>query len=520
LEHKLNLIKKELTATKTDPRVDQILKLAVMAVGGQGGGVLANWIDKLCRAQGYACQATSVAGVAQRTGATIYYIEMAPMSDRLPVFSLAPAAGDVDILIASEMMEVGRAIMRGFVTPDRTTLIGSTHRALAVSEKTVPGDGIAASSEVFAAAEIAAKKLILLDMEEIAINAKSVVSASLFGALAASEALPFPHEAFEESIRSSGKGVEASLCAFNDAIIAVKNPLPRNPTNKGGDEQELKIVGPERLMREWKDLISEIALMPKEIHKMANLGLKKVVDFQNTKYGREYIKVLKEIISQDSANKSYSLSIQSAKHIANAMAYDDIIRVADLKTRSKRTARIQKEMGVTKDNRLKITEYFHPRAEEVVGLFPKAFGKWFEQSSKRMKQLDKMVNKGRRIRSTSLPAFLTLYLLAGLRGYRTKTLRHEVERIHREEWINKFMSFLPEQYDLAVEIVKCRRLIKGYSDTHVRGLSKFDRVISGAKLVTGREDAAQWIERLREAALLDEQGEALDGALKTIKTIA
>ena len=85
---------------------------------------------------------------------------------------------------------------------------------------------------------------------------------------------------------------------------------------------------------------------------------------------------------------------------------------------------------------------------------------------------------------------------------------------------NKFMSFLPEQYDLAVEIVKCRRLIKGYSDTHVRGLSKFDRVISGAKLVTGREDAAQWIERLREAALLDEQGEALDGALKTIKTIA
>ena len=78
-------------------------------------------------------------------------------------------------------------------------------------------------------------------------------------------------------------------------------------------KKNLKIVGPKRLMREWKDLISEIALMPKEIQKMANLGLKKVVDFQNTKYGREYIKLLKEIISQDSANKSYSLSIQSAK---------------------------------------------------------------------------------------------------------------------------------------------------------------------------------------------------------------
>ena len=199
----MNIIETELKASKTDPRVDQILKLAIMAVGGQGGGVLANWIDKLCRSQGYACQATSVAGVAQRTGATIYYIEMAPQSDGNPVFSLAPAAGDVDILIASEMMEVGRAIMRGFVTPDRTTLIGSTHRSLAVSEKTIPGDGIAKSSEVYAAAEIAAKKLILMDMDKIAVEAKTVVSASLFGSLAASNALPFPKEAFEESIRSS-----------------------------------------------------------------------------------------------------------------------------------------------------------------------------------------------------------------------------------------------------------------------------------------------------------------------------
>ena len=131
-----------------DPKPGGVIKLAVMAVGGQGGGVVAGWIEDLARAGGYACQATSVAGVAQRTGATVYYIEMCPKTDRQPIFSLMPAAGDVDILIASEMMEVGRSILRGFVTPDRTTLIGSTHRALAVSEKMVPGDGIANAAEV------------------------------------------------------------------------------------------------------------------------------------------------------------------------------------------------------------------------------------------------------------------------------------------------------------------------------------------------------------------------------------
>ena len=270
-EFESQIIEKELIGSKTDPRVDQILKLAIMAVGGQGGGVLANWIDKLCRAQGYACQATSVAGVAQRTGATIYYIEMAPIGEGQPVFSLAPAAGDVDILIASEMMEVGRAIMRGFVTPDRTTLIGSTHRALAVSEKTVPGDGIAASSEVFAAAEIAAKKLILMDMDEIAVRAKSVVSASLFGALAASKALPFPVEAFEESIRSSGKGVDASIRAFNDAIFAVDQPSLITKENNDKDKNNFQIMGPKSLLLEWKNLINDIDNMPQEIQEMACL---------------------------------------------------------------------------------------------------------------------------------------------------------------------------------------------------------------------------------------------------------
>ena len=102
----------------------------------------------------------------------------------------------MDILIAAEMMEAGRAIMRGFVTPDRTTLIASTHRALAVSEKTVPGDGIASSDEVRAAAEIAADRLIMFDLDRVAADNGSVISSALFGALAGSGALPFPRTAF------------------------------------------------------------------------------------------------------------------------------------------------------------------------------------------------------------------------------------------------------------------------------------------------------------------------------------
>jgi indolepyruvate ferredoxin oxidoreductase beta subunit len=70
-----------------------------------------------------------------------------------------------------------------------------------------------------------------------------------------------------------------------------------------------------------------------------------------------------------------------------------------------------------------------------------------------------------------------------------------------------------------VEVLRCRRLIKGYSDTHERGQSKYDRVVSAVPLLAGRSDAAEWLRRLIEAALKDEKGDMLDGALKTIKSL-
>ena len=112
---------------------DKPISVAILAMGGQGGGVLCDWIVAMAEAQGWVAQSTSVPGVAQRTGATIYYIEMLPPQDgRAPVLSLMPTPGDVDIVIAAEFMEAGRSMLRGLVTPDRTTLIASTHRSLSL----------------------------------------------------------------------------------------------------------------------------------------------------------------------------------------------------------------------------------------------------------------------------------------------------------------------------------------------------------------------------------------------------
>lgn len=501
-----------------DPSMAGIIKLACLAVGGQGGGVLTGWIETVARANGYVCQATSVAGVAQRTGATVYYVEMAPATERAPIFSLAPAAGDVDIMISAELMEAGRSIIRGFVTPDRTVLITSTHRALAVSEKMEPGDGIANGAEVLAAAEIAARRVIAADFDALAIAKGSVISASLFGALAGSGALPFPREAFEAAIRSGGKGIEGSLRAFAAGFEAAQGGVaaPAKPVAKAAPTPK----GPAKLMAEWARLSTRAAALPEPAAELALLGLKKVVDFQDIAYGAEYLTRVEAILAKDSPAKAHALTREAAKYIANAMCYDDVIRVADLKTRAGRFARIRSEMGVKDKHVLQLTEFMHPRAEEIAGMLPAKLGAKVAASPSWMARLDRWFNKGRRLRTDSLRAYVMLYVLGGMKSRRRGTLRHAQELAHLDRWLATANGYLAQNYDLAVEVLKCRRLVKGYSDTHARGLSKFDRVLDGITLIATRDDAPDWVRRLREAALKDEEGKALDGALATIRSFA
>ena len=498
-----------------DAKPDGIIKLAIMAGGGRGGGVLTDSSQGLARANGYVAQATSVAGVSQRTGATIYYIEMAPAGGRMPVFALLPAAGDVDILIAAEMMEAGRAIIRGFVTPDRTVLIASTHRALAVSEKMVPGDGIVQPDEVRAAAEVAAQRVIWGDFDALAVGAGSVISASLFGALAASGALPFPRTAFEAAVAAGGKGVEASLHAFAAGFDGAGLPAPDAPVDA---PVAIAPAGPPALVAEWNRLAARVAELPGPVAEMALPGLRKVVSFQDLAYGAAYLARVEGILSRDDAARGHVLTREAAKYLANAMAYDDVIRVADLKTRGDRIGRITGEMGAGDDQLLHVTEFMHPGSEEIVGLFPAGFGARVRGDPVWMARIGRWFGRGRRIRTDGIAGFGMLYLVGGLRRWRLRTLRHADEVAHLDRWLAGAMGHLPDRYDLAVEVVRCRRLIKGYSDTHARGQSKFDRVLAGIAQVAGREDAADWARRLREAALKDEEGRALDGALQTIRS--
>jgi indolepyruvate ferredoxin oxidoreductase beta subunit len=353
-----------------------------------------------------------------------------------------------------------------------------------------------------------------------------MISASLLGALAGSDALPFTRESYEQAIGAGGRGVKASLAAFGAACDRARGIAAAPGGEKATAEPAAaerkptaRVSGPEMLLKGWQELAARVAALPEPLRDMAGRGLKKVVDYQDIAYGRDYLDRLDKAVALDALERGYALSIAAAKHLANAMCYDDMIRVADLKTRSTRDRRVRKEVGVEQGAVLQVTEYFHPRIEEFCGTLPVGLGSYIESRPKLAAFLDRRINRGRHIRTDSFSGFAMLWFIGGLRRWRRRLLRHKVELEHLDRWYQLALSHARQDYALATEILNCRRLIKGYSDTHARAQSKFDRVLSALPMLKGRDDAADWIRRLREAALKDENGDMLDGALKTVATL-
>ncbi|MBX6319373.1 2-oxoacid:acceptor oxidoreductase family protein, partial [Pigmentiphaga sp.] len=191
----------------TTPRA---ITIAILAMGGEGGGVLADWLVDLAEHNGYLAQATSVPGVAQRTGATVYYVELFRQADvppgEVPVLALGPVPGEVDVVIASELMEAARALQRGLVTEDRTLLVASTHRVYSMAERTAMGDARVDSATLLEGCRAAARRFVAADFGRVAEEAGSPISPALFGALAATGVLPFTRGQFEDAIRRGGIG--------------------------------------------------------------------------------------------------------------------------------------------------------------------------------------------------------------------------------------------------------------------------------------------------------------------------
>jgi indolepyruvate ferredoxin oxidoreductase beta subunit len=489
------------------------IKIAILAMGGEGGGVLADWIVNLGEENGYFAQTTSVPGVAQRTGATIYYVELFPGADvpqaRVPVLSQAPLPGDVDIVLASELMEGGRAVQRGLVTSDRTTFVTSTHRVYSIAEKSAMGDGRVDSAALLLKARQAAKTFVSFDMEKAAESAGSVISAVLFGALSGTGVLPFNRAQFQQTIERGGVGVKPSLKAFElgYAMTRETQEQERAPSVSAKVSPTIAAQPQHPVVA---GLVERARRLP--VAELAIEGVRRLIDYQDPDYARLYLDRL-EALAAAPGGQDVELLRETARYLALWMSYEDTIRVADLKTRSSRFDRVRGEVRSRDDQVLYIEEYMHPRIEEICETLPAGLGRWLAQPNWAHRLVARFTQQGRTIKTSALSGFLVLYGLSRVRRWRRVTLRYSLENSRIETWLQRLHTLAALDPALALEAAQCQRLVKGYSDTHARGLKNYETLMAVVDKHL-RLMAPATLRELRDAALADEHGHKLRECLQ------
>lgn len=505
------------TQTPTQPTA-----LLIAALGGEGGGALAEWLVDAATRAGLPVQATSVPGVAQRTGATSYYLEWlaapAPAGSQ-PVFALMPVPGRVDILLASELLEATRMVERGFVSPERTLLITARHRVLTTAEKMAMGDGRFDSERLLATVQGLAQHCLALDLQALTARHRTVISAVLFGALAGSGRLPWPRAISEAVICDSGLGVAASLAGFAAAFDAAAAALPEAALS-------MPAAGPAALQAEAPAITADAGLPS-----VLTLAESRLTDYQNAAYAARYrarIAALQATLPASADPQAEAALSEAARHLALWMSYEDVIRVADLKTRRERFERVRAEAQAGPDDIVQIREHLKPGLDEIAAIAPRRFGQWLMQRAQRRQDSATGTHgphgphgNGITLHTSSIRGFLTLRLLAALRPLRPHSLRFAEEDAAIETWLAALAHVLPLHAGFARQLAQLPRLRKGYSDTFVRGKAAYQRIFDRCVspwLVNGHhpdDTATHALAQAVIAALADPDHQALDRTLGT-----
>ncbi|MCR6477330.1 indolepyruvate oxidoreductase subunit beta family protein [Variovorax sp. ZS18.2.2] len=504
--------------------------LLVCALGGEGGGVLTEWLVDIARHAGYAAQSTSIPGVAQRTGATTYYIEVFPvplaqLGGRRPVFSLSPVPGALDAIVSSELLETARQIGNGMSAPLRTLVISSSARILTTAERMEPGDGRADAQRFVDVVKAFSREHHVFDMNAIARDTGTVVSAVMLGAIAGSGLFPFPREAYEHVVRGGDtsapekldKMAAASLRGFAAAFDAVSAPRTQAAfvnSVMAGDSADAPPPA--------RALPDELACrFPPAVHDMLTLGHARVLDYQDAAYTTLYAERLGKVLDAERAAdpagaQGFAVTREAARWLALWMAFDDIVRVAALKGRASRAQRVRQEVRATDEDIVKVYDHFKPGAAEFAALLPPALSRrvtaWDRGRQARGREPWALPLK---VGSHSVFGMASLRLLSSLKWLRRRGSRFAEEQALIERWLAAVETGTRETWALGHELALCGRLIKGYGSTNERGKHNLLHVIDAlaANPALPAPARAEAIAAAREAALTDEGGKALDAAL-------
>ena len=498
------------------------LSVLVCALGGEGGGVLTQWLVDAARLAGFPAQATSIPGVAQRTGATTYYLEIYPLKTealkgREIVFGLNPLPGKLDLLISSELLEAARQVSSGMSSKESTVVISSSARVLTTAEKMNLGDGRVNAQQLLGLLEQFSRAHHVLDMARLTQDAGTIVSAVMLGCMAASGVLPMARAFYESAIGQGSKSQQASLKGFELGFEAIKAQLEQRQYLDSvlGQAAQHRPPGPALP-------VDIAARFPVALHALLGVAYQRVLDYQGASYAQLYVQRLLKIQAAEHTVEPTSTKVtaESLRALAVLMCFDDLIQVADFKSRASRFERVGKEVKRDPGDLLKIYDHFKPGIPELASLLPtsasRALLAW---DRARQSRGNSPLSLPLKIAAHSVLGLLMLKVLAACKVFRPWSARFADEQVLIEDWVSRVVAGTRESLQLGFEITLCARLIKGYGSTHERGRENFSHIMAHLAAGGAFVDAtsrAKAVSLARDVALKDEAGAGLDLTLKTL----
>jgi indolepyruvate ferredoxin oxidoreductase, beta subunit len=247
-------------------------------------------------------------------------------------------------------------------------------------------------------------------------------------------------------------------------------------------------------------------------------GAELTADYQDERYAQDYRTIVESLrhleLDAGGGPAECPVTRETARFLALWMSYEDVIRVADLKTRRARLVKVRKEVSAGSEDVVRLTEFLKPGLDEMLSVLPPKLAVW---ASRRKLLTRKPLNVGLHIRTDTVSGFMMLCALRSLRRFRRHTSRFRSEHDLIVRWLDAIRRLLgtPNLTHAAYELALSGNLVKGYGQTHERGRKNLQAILADIdgqdlSLASG---LANRIKHAREAALADPEGRKLAQAL-------
>ena len=249
--------------------------------------------------------------------------------------------------------------------------------------------------------------------------------------------------------------------------------------------------------------------LPDSLSSIVDDGISLLMDYQGAAYAKLYVERLQRFIGR--VDVSPAMLAEIARLLASRMAYQDAIRIAQLK------------LAQFNQTGVRSVENVRLRFDELVDTLPAVAADPVLTVLGYLGWLHKQVSIP--FSTASLWGIRRLKMEAWLRRWRMFSIRYAEERVWVERWLHMIARCLAKQPQSVSAVIQTATMVQGYGDAYRQGLADWHAIIDALAKPTfdgalPLGDLAGAIVEARAAAMPDPRQASLKRSIAQIRARA